>query len=488
MMTAEHTELLTLAETLAVLGISKQTLYRMMERGAIKGIKVGRQWRFRQADLDAYLNRGPAAQAVASAPANLLDEELAFVYGQLGRPVPARDDMLDLAEAQIVLLVNGYIALAIAQSASDIHLEPLRDAGVVRIRIDGVLHTLRRMPADVFRGMIVRLKMMSNLNLEISGTPQDGRVRLSIAQRDYDLRMSVIPAVFGESAVLRILDQNSVLIGLERMEFMADDLARLQRWCGKASGMLLFTGPTGSGKTTTMYSCLSRMHAEACKILTIEDPVEFLLPGIVQTAVNMRNGYTFPTALRAFLRQDPDVLMIGETRDRDTLYITIQAALTGHLVLSTLHTQDAADALTRMVDIGAEPFLIASSVAGILAQRLARQLCPACKQPVALPAAALVDVRTQAAAGGFIVPADAVFYQAVGCDQCARRGFRGRIGLYELLEMTLAVRDAFLNKAPKAELVAAAVGDGMHTLLADGIRKAAAGLTTVEEVLRVVAS
>jgi excisionase family DNA binding protein len=488
MMTPDHEELLTLAETINVLGISKQTLYRMMDRGALKGVKVGRQWRFRQADLDAYLNRGPAAQAVTTASADLVDDELAFFYGQVQQPVPALTGDLDPADEKLVLLVNSLFLLAIAQRASDIHLEPLRDAGVVRIRIDGVLHEARRMPADVFRGVIVRLKIMCNMNLEIIGAPQDGRIQIRANQRAFDLRMNIIPAVFGESAVLRILDQSSVLIGLEKLEFFPDDEARLRHWCGLPSGLLLFTGPTGSGKTTTMYSCLQTVQAETRKVLTIEDPVEYLLPGIVQSAVNRRNNYTFVTALRAFLRQDPDVIMVGEVRDRETLEIAIQAALTGHLLLTTLHTRDAVEALTRMVDIGAEPFLIASSVAGILAQRLARKLCSACKQPAMLPKAVLDDVCARAAAGGFTAPNDVVFYQAVGCDQCAHRGFRGRTALYELLEMTPAVRDAFLSKAPKADIVAAAVAEGMHTLFADGIRKAAAGMTTIEEVLRVVAS
>lgn len=488
MMTPEHEELLTLAETLNVLGVSKQTLYRLMERGALKGVKVGRQWRFRQADLDTYLNRGPAAQAVATAPVDQIDDELAFLYGQLNLPMPALPGELDPADEKLVLLVNGLFLLAISQRASDIHLEPLRDAGIARIRIDGVLQEIRRMPGDVFRGIIMRLKIMSDMALEINNLPQDGRIKVRAQQKDFDLRMSIIPAIFGESAVLRILDQSSVLIGLEKLGFMPDEEARLRNLCHKPNGLLIFTGPTGSGKTTSMYSCLMTMNADASKILTIEDPVEYLLPGIVQSAVNMRNGYTFAAALRAFLRQDPDVVMTGETRDRDTLYICIQAALTGHLTLTSLHTQDAAAALTRMVDIGAEPFLVASSTAGVLAQRLVRQLCPDCKQPVELPKAALDDLRAKAKAGGYILPKDAVFYQAVGCDKCSRRGFRGRTGLFELLEMTAAVREAFLGKAPKEELIAAAVKDGMTTLLADGIRKAAAGITTVEEVLRVVAA
>jgi general secretion pathway protein E len=227
------------------------------------------------------------------------------------------------------------------------------------------------------------------------------------------------------------------------------------------------------------------MNRDACKVLTVEDPVEYLLPGIVQTAVLRREGYTFPVALRAFLRQDPDVLMVGEVPNRDTLEICMQAALTGHLVLTTLHTRDAADALTRMVDIGAEPFLVASGTVGLMAQRLARKLCPECRQPSQLSPVALSEITARAKAGGFAVPKDAVFYKAVGCPACAMRGFRGRIGLFELLEFSPAVHDAFLSKASKDEIVAIAVREGMHTLLADGIRKATEGITTVEEVLRV---
>ncbi len=329
---------------------------------------------------------------------------------------------------------------------------------------------------------------MAALNLDVTGVPQDGRIRLNVLQREFDLRVSVIPTVFGESAVMRILDQDTVLLGLEKLGMTADGEARLRQLLAKPNGLFIATGPTGSGRTTTLYSCLLTMPADATKILTIEDPVEYLLPGIVQTGVNARNNFTFAVALRAFLRQDPDTILIGELRDRDTLLVAIQAALTGHLVLTTLHTNSATDALTRLVDIGAESFLVASSVAGVIAQRLIRQLCPACKTPVTLPAAALGDIRARAAAGGYALPEKVTFQQAVGCDQCAGRGYRGRVGLFELLEMTPAVREAFLAHAPKDEIVALAVKDGMRTLFADGMRKAAEGITTVEEVMRVAAN
>ncbi len=350
-----------------------------------------------------------------------------------------------------------------------------------------MLHELRRLPIEVFRGVLLRVKIMAGMSMEASGVPQDGRIRLNIEGREIDLRVSLIPTVFGESTVVRILDQTTVLLGLERLHFMPDDLARLESWLHKPSGMIIATGPTGSGKTTTLYSCLQRINATTKKILTIEDPVEYLLPGVVQSAVNVRNGYLFPYALRAFLRQDPDVILVGEVRDRETLLVAIQAALTGHLLLTTLHTQGAVEALARMVDIGAEPFLVTNSVVGILAQRLPRMLCPECKQPRPVPEAMLIDVAAKAQAGGFTIPPDAVFYGPVGCPQCGQRGYRGRLALYELLEMSPAVNEAFLSNATREQITATAVAEGMHTLFADGIRKAAEGITSIEEVMRVLA-
>ncbi len=489
-------DLLTLAETTEFLGISKQTLYRMMERMDIRGIKVGRQWRFRKGDLTAFLQRGPQASVLVNASPDAVDEELAFFAGELAKlgetsaladtaaPMTG-DDALDLAEGKIVKLAGQMFALAIRSGASDIHLEAERQAARLRIRIDGVLCEVRKLPRDVYDALAVRLKTMANMNLEERRLPQDGRIQLDIGGRKFDMRQSLVPSIFGESFVIRILDQTSVLIGLERLGILPDDQERLLRLLHLPQGLVIGTGPTGSGKTTTMYSALNALNRPELKILTIEDPVEYAMPGLTQVAVNARAGLTFTTGMRSFLRQDPDILFAGEVRDRDTLEIAIQAALTGHLMLTTLHTEDAVSVLQRMEDIGIEPFLITAALAGVVAQRLARKLCEHCKAPMAMPPAARARIVELAARGGYAVPKDAVFYQAVGCEQCAQRGFRGRTGLFEVMDFTPALREAFLVKAPKADLVALAVQGGMHTLVADGIRKAAAGVTTLEEVLRV---
>jgi len=279
-----------------------------------------------------------------------------------------------------------------------------------------------------------------------------------------------------------------VLIGLTRVGCCPDDLERLQRLLRLNQGLILVTGPTGSGKTTTIYGCLNTINRPEIKILTVEDPVEYQLPGITQVQVNRKANLTFTAALRAFLRQDPDVIMAGEVRDYETIQLLVLAALTGHLVFSTLNSTSAVGTLTRLVEMGVEPFLVTAALQGVVAQRLLRKLCPHCKAPETLPAAARTHIAQLARDGGYTLPADAVFYRAVGCEQCADRGFRGRTGVFEVMEFTPPLREALLARATPAELTALAVQDGMRTLTADGLRKAADGLTTVEEVLRVTAA
>ncbi|MHB9023784.1 MAG: ATPase, T2SS/T4P/T4SS family [Armatimonadota bacterium] len=489
----EREDLLTLNETIDFLGVSKQTLYRLMGRGQLKGIKVGRQWRFSKEDLDAYLQRGPVATALSTVPADDVDSETVYFRAKLreqgDETLLVHDGEVEPGEEKVTELAAALITLALVSAASDIHLEPFR-AGEeaklrVRLRIDGVLHVIRELPGAIGQALVLRLKAMSALNLEERSFPQDGRMRFRRLGKEYDIRMNVTPAVFGESLVMRIFSRGNVLLGLEREGFLPDDLERLHRWLAHPSGLIYFTGPTGSGKTTTMYNSLQRLDREAVKILSIEDPVEFLLPGIVQSAVQRKSNYTFPVALRSFLRQDPDIIMVGEIRDLETAEICIQAALTGHLVLTTLHPSDAAGAIVRLIDMGVEPFLVTSATIGILYQRLARILCEHCKEPVALSVGQLQRIRVLAAQGGYEMPEDAVFYAGKGCEQCRNSGYRGRTGLFELLELTPAVKEIVLRGATKEEITAIAVKEGMHTLLADALRKAAMGITSVEEALRV---
>jgi len=486
---ATQEELLSLEEAADVLSVSKSTLYRMLERKEVKGRKVGRQWRFSRADLQAYLDRGPQAVVISAVQPQEIDAllpSLAEPSHRAGVPLPTAESLATPAE-KVAIFTGHIIKMAITVSASDIHLAPEGESALIRFRIDGVLQEFGRFPAAAYPAVIGRVKEMAALDTEECRLPQDGRIRCTAKDdgREYDIRVNVLPTVFGESAVLRILDQSSVLIGLARLGFTPEDQERLERWLRIPAGLILLTGPTGSGKTTTAYSCLTLAANSECNTLTIEDPVEYLLPYTRQTMVNRRAGLTFASALRAFLRQDPDIIFVGEVRDLETMEIAIQAALTGHLVLTTLHPNDSVSAMLRMIDMGVAPFMIGSAVHGILAQRLVRKVCPHCRQSATLTDEMQAHVRELALHGGYAVPMETRFYQAMGCEQCYQRGYRGRTALFSLLEMTPAVRDALLRRAPLDELSQVAVEEGMHTLFADGIRKAVEGTTTLEEVFRV---
>jgi len=485
----DREDLVSLEQAAEQLSVSKSTLYRMIDRGEVKGRKVGRQWRFRITDLKAYLERGPQAVALSTVNAEELDaflvEEANLLQG-LGATPPPLPKHAEMDE-KLITAASNLFRLGIEAGASDIHLVPERDGVLVQVRVDGVLSDQLRIPRTLSPALISRLKQMSDVNPEERTLPQDGRIRVHLHanQRDYDLRINFMPTTYGESIVMRILDQGAVLIGLERLGMSDDDVARLRRWNSSPSGLIISTGPTGSGKTTTLYSCLSEVAGERINSLTVEDPVEYLLPRVRQTGVNRRAGLTFPVALRAFLRQDPDVIMVGEIRDLETAEIVVQAALTGHLVYTTLHAGDAAAGIIRLLDMGVEPFLVSGCLRGVMTQRLARMICTHCKEPVILQPEVLKHIRDLSHQGGYEVPTDAVFYKGNGCEHCAQRGYRGRIGLFELLEFTPAMREAFLRNASAEELTRVAVNDGMHTLVADGIRKAVEGITTVDEVLRV---
>ncbi|HOF88914.1 MAG TPA: ATPase, T2SS/T4P/T4SS family [Armatimonadota bacterium] len=479
-------ELLSLEEAADMLSVSKSTLYRMIDRRDVKGSKVGRQWRFSRADLRAYLDRGPQAVVLATVPATEVDAllpSLAEASERLDLPLPAIEPTAG-GEAKLQAYVLHIVRLAITAAASDIHLMPARQHVVVKVRIDGVLHDLCRIPSAAYPAVMGQVKQLAEMNVDERTIPQDGRIHFRFDDRDYDCRINVLPTVFGESAVLRILDQSSVLIGVTRIGLTAEDQARLERWMQTPAGLVLATGPTGSGKTTTLYSCLTRIATPEKNTLTIEDPVEYQLPHTRQTSVSRRSGLTFAVALRAFLRQDPDVIMVGEMRDLETAEIVMQAALTGHLVLSTLMPSNPVAALTRLTDMGVEPFMVGSALIGVLSQRLVRKVCPHCCEPAAYAAELVEHVRELAAQGGYTLPADAQFYRGAGCDQCFRRGYRGRTGLFSLLDMTQPIRDALVRRAAQEDITRLAVAGGMRTFFADGIRKATEGLTTVDEVFR----
>ena len=396
------------------------------------------------------------------------------------------DRIADIAdEAPIIKITKVLIQRAIQERASDIHVEPYQDRVRIRYRIDGMLHDIMPLPKYIHAPLVSRLKIMSDMNIAERRVPQDGRIHVRHEQRDYDLRVSVIPTTLGEKCVMRILDKQSIQIGLDELGFSDHMLTRVHQLIQQPNGMLLSTGPTGSGKTTTQYNILTNLNSVEVNIITIEDPVEYQLDGLSQVHVNRKAGLTFAVALKYFLRQDPDIILVGEIRDLETSEIAIQAALTGHLVLSTLHTNDAPSTVTRLVDMGVEPFLISSSVIASISQRLARQICPHCKQPY--------EPRRDVLLGLGIDPDDpetkeVTFYRGTGCDSCRGTGYRGRIGLFELMEMTEEIAELIVRRASAGQIREAAIASGMITLREDGIDKVMNGITTVEEVTRVVST
>ena len=382
-------------------------------------------------------------------------------------------------DAPVVRLVNLLIENAIKASASDVHIEPFEDSFRVRYRIDGVLFDAETPPKRLRAAITSRIKIMAELNIAERRLPQDGRIRMSLEGRRLDIRVSTIPTLHGESIVMRILDRAAILMPLDHLGFEERSRRAIERIIHQPHGMMLVTGPTGSGKTTTLYAALDKINSPDKKILTIEDPVEYQLRGVNQLHVKPKIGLTFAAGLRHFLRQDPDVIMVGEIRDNETADIAIHAALTGHLVFSTLHTNDAPGALTRLLDMGVEPYLVASVLEGVLAQRLVRVICPSCRKPYE------PDAGELRAVGVDRVPAGARLSRGVGCDDCRGTGYRGRTGIYEFMAMTDGLRGLTLRKIPGHEIRQRAVADGMTTLRQDGWNKCCQGVTTVDEVLRV---
>ncbi len=392
------------------------------------------------------------------------------------------DLMIAASEAPIGRVVDKMLSQAVADGASDIHVEQARDGVRVRYRIDGVLHDVMTFAREMGPALTTRLKHMAEMNVAETRLPQDGRIATKIADKEMDLRVSSIASVYGEALVMRLLNRSGVLLGLDKLGLYPEQLQQLKDAAHRPNGLFFATGPTGCGKTTTLYSMLAEVDANVNKVMTIEDPVEYLLRGLVQTQVQRSAGYTWAAGLRAFLRHDPDVIMVGAIRDLEVCEIAFEAAVTGHLVLSTLHTQDAPSALTRLVDMGMEPYLIRSALNAVLAQRLIRQVCPDCK--VAYQAAGS-DLQSL----GFVVddPEQKItLYRAEGCDTCRHTGYKGRTGIFELLTMTDEVGDLLTRRAPARDIRDAAKRAGMHDLREDGLRKVLDGITTPEEVMRVV--
>jgi len=454
---------------------------------------------------------GPVDPVVAS-PARIVDH-INKVYGRLKQGAELESgtkkeegeddfgqgeelvDILDLNdEAPIIRWVNSLMFQAVKERASDIHIEPGEKDVVVRFRVDGALREAKRAPRKFLASILARVKIMAGLNIAEKRLPQDGRIRRKIAGKDVDMRVATVPTATGERVTTRLLDRSSVLLGLADIGMAEDTLELMRAIIRRPYGILLVTGPTGSGKTTTLYACLSEINAPDVNILTIEDPVEYQLEGISQTQVNPKIDLTFASGLRSFLRHDPDVIMVGEIRDRETAEIAITASLTGHFVFSTVHTNDAAGAIGRLIDMNIEPFLIASSVCGLMAQRLVRRPCYECARPVRPSEALLRELGldpNQFYAGAIPLPGvkgqrqlpTGHILEPVGCPACGGIGYRGRTGVYEMLMVNDAVRQLAMTKSDAGAIRDAAIANGMVSLRAEGARKVLQGLTTAEEVL-----
>jgi len=449
--------------------------------------------------VEALRAASSADVVVFTGDSQTIDEYIAKFYGQnsqsMNRIIEDMDQqgfeyvreeeeedvghLKDLAsEAPIIKLVNLFISRAVEGRASDIHIEPFEDELKIRYRIDGVLHDVESAPKKLQAAVISRIKIMAKLNIAERRLPQDGRIRLRFGDREIDLRVSTIPILHGESVVMRILDKENVVIDLDALGFFPETLAIFNQIIQKPNGIFLVTGPTGSGKTTTLYGALDKINSPDKKIITVEDPIEYQLKGINQIQVKSQIGLNFATTLRHIVRQDPDVIMIGEIRDLETAEIAIQSALTGHLVFSTLHTNDAPSAITRLLDMGVENFLLSSTVRGILAQRLLRRICSQCKE-MDLSGADAEEVKALGVSEGTSL------YKGCGCDICSHTGFYGRTGIFELLVIDDEIRKLILTNGDASQIRAVAKRQGMRTLLEDGVKKIEAGETTLNEVFRV---
>jgi len=420
--------------------------------------------------IQRFSGMGDRVEALATEAADALDTEA-------GVTVEAA-----VEDAPIVKLVQAIMTQAAADRASDVHIEPTETDVRVRFRVDGVLHEVMHSPKSIQGGLISRLKVMGDLNIAEKRIPQDGRVSLRVNNRSLDLRLATLPTVHGEKIVIRILDKTNALLHLSELGFLPQAFESYERSFRKPYGAILVTGPTGSGKSTTLYATLNIVNSVDRHIVTVEDPVEYRLPGVNQIQVNPKAGLTFASALRSILRADPDIILIGEIRDRETAMIAVESALTGHLVLSSLHTNDAPSAITRLIEMQVETFLVGSAIDCVVAQRLARKLCEKCKQAYAPEERELLEA-------GFAesrVPDLGLFFRPSGCQSCSNTGYRGRIGLYEVMPMTEEIERLTVERASSETVKRVAIEQGMYTLRDDGLHKAASGMTSIEEIARVV--
>ncbi len=420
----------------------------------------------------SYDRVSTADSAIEDLDSNVIDDTA------LNEPV----DLLDSEdEAPIIRLVNSILYRSVKERASDIHIEPFEREVAVRFRIDGDLYDILKLPKRVQNSVASRIKLLGALNIAEKRLPQDGRIRIKIAGKDIDLRLSTVPVAYGERLVMRLLDKSAVVLDLKSLGFQKRMLDTMSELVTKPYGIVLVTGPTGSGKTTTLYAALSQVNKEDINIITVEDPIEYQLAGIGQIQVNDKVGLTFANGLRSILRQDPDVILIGEIRDKETAEIAVQASLTGHLVLSSIHTNDASSCIARLVDMGIEPFLVASSLVGILAQRLVRKICSECREPHEPTEEELRRLGLES------LPPSSTVYRPKGCEHCYHTGYKGRVGIFELLPLDENLRTIILKNSDAMSIKRAAMAQGFQPMRIDGIRKILQGVTTMEEVLAATA-
>ncbi len=432
-----------------------------------------------RAEIKVTLDKFYAAEETMAAMVNEATDENVDIELTGGEDLVDQADATE-TDAPIIKLVSLIILEAFRNRASDIHLEPLEKRFRVRYRIDGVLHEVDSPPKRLQSAIISRVKIMADMKISEKRIPQDGRIQVNILGRELDLRVSTVPTNHGESVVMRILDKQNLALGLPKLGFLSDDQQTFERLISLPDGIFLVTGPTGSGKTTTLYACLGHINRPDRKIITVEDPVEYQMSGVNQVQVRSGIGLTFSSALRSILRQAPNIVMIGEIRDLETANIATEASLTGHLVFSTLHTNDAPSAVTRLLDIGVKPFLVASSIQAVMAQRLVRTICENCKEPYE-PESSEIELL----GAGAVQMENAQFYHGRGCEKCSLTGYQGRKGIFEIFEMTDEIQNMIFEQLPASQMRIRAREMGMRTLREDGLRKVAAGWTTLDEVLRV---
>ncbi len=480
-------ELVDMDQAIGLLKTTRPTFYRWLRAGKIKGMKVGRQWRFYKEDIESFL-KGEEPRVELPVSIDPLVAELTERGREMGvKEVPRSE------KGGVSNVIDLMLNLAVGLQASDVHIEPFSTragqdtVGMIRYRIDGVLHPVAEFDLRLLPALIERLKAAAACDVREKRKPQDGRIILKTGERTLDLRVSFVGPVMGEAATIRILDSSAVSLSLERIDYAPHDRERLLKAIHSPWGLVLVTGPTGCGKTTVLYSCLNELTGPGVKTMSLEDPVEYLLPWVTQIAIKPAEGLTFERGARSILRSDPDVIMVGEIRNRETLTVCQQAALTGHLVFTTLHTDEAASALKRMVEIGSEPFVVAEATRLVLAQRLVRKLCTECRQAQEPSEGVLKHAAELARAGGLGWEAlSPEFRGPVGCKRCGRTGFRGRTVITEVLEVSAEVGSALRRGAAVEELRAIAVSQGMTTMAADGIRRAARGEVVLAEVLQVL--